>query len=669
MAIERFTKQQLNAYLESIKDQYDGVRLVNPYECRIFSIARDGGVKIGPYCYSVWNIADRCKNCISLESVESGAELDKDEVKDGTIYHIHAKPAEILDPDGSSYTCVIEMITIEPKADASKHVQQDRRVTREKFADSLTYVIQNMHSGIACFNLSGQCIYANAEVFRMFECEDDLDKIQNVLEQWLQPQGAEDTWKQKFNASSGTREYVVQKYPLQDALNKQIGYYYFFFDRTDEGKQFDVERFRATHDEMTQVYNRFGFYGAVRDMLEQDPDGSYLMLASNIRDFRLFNELFGVQKGNEILIKIAELIRASIQDKEHAIAGRLQGDRFALLIREDEFNPDRLFNGMNAISSEFANDSFSVRNHTGIYRIKDRTTPVAIMCDRASIATKAIQNKGENAWAWYDNEMMEHALHDLSVINEFHDALKEGQFQIYLQPQISCDEKLVGAEALCRWIHPEKGIIMPGDFIRILEDYGQIHQLDYRVWELAVQLLKKWEDTPLSSLFLTVNISVKDFFYLDLYETFTSLVGKYGVPPRKLKLEITESVFMSDATKTIELIERLQSFGFEVEIDDFGSGYSSLNLLKDLSADVLKIDMGFLRETENKSRSRTILNAVISMSKGLGMPVVSEGVETKAQVEYLRNIGCDIFQGYFYSKPIPISEFEQKYFPGVTFQE
>ena len=153
--------------------------------------------------------------------------------------------------------------------------------------------------------------------------------------------------------------------------------------------------------------------------------------------------------------------------------------------------------------------------------------------------------------------------------------------------------------------------------------------------------------------------------YLNLYETFTGLVERYGVPPQKLKLEITESVFMNDSRKTIRLIERLQAYGFEVEIDDFGSGYSSLNLLKNVNADVLKIDMGFLRETQDRSRSRMILNFVISMSKELGMPVVSEGVETQSQVDYLRSIGCDIFQGYYYSRPLPVQEFEEKYFPGT----
>ncbi|MBQ9327211.1 MAG: EAL domain-containing protein [Solobacterium sp.] len=668
--MERYNAEQLEAYLERMKEQYDGVRLVNPHECRIFSLRRNGGISYGPYCYSVWNISNRCTNCISLDALETATELEKDEEKDGVIYHILAKPIELELPDGEPYVCVVELITITSKPEVTQSAMEDRRVSREKFADSLTYVIQNMHSGIACFNLSNQCIYANAEVFRMFECKDDLDALQNILDEWIDLDARTlESWSQPFISRAEVRTYEIQRYPLEDALNKVIGYYYFFFDRSEDGKRFDVEHFRATHDELTQVYNRYGFYSEVRSLLEADKEHDYVLLVSNIRDFKLFNELFGVQRGNELLLKIAETIQLYCAEKSHYLVGRIQGDRFALCLKEDEFNPEHLLSGMNTVTNLFANESFSVRNHTGIYRITDRVTPVAIMCDRATIATKSIQGVGENAYAYYSAEMMEHTLHDLSVINEFHDALHAGQFQMYLQPQITCDEKLVGAEALCRWIHPTKGVIPPAEFIPVLEDYGQIYHLDLHMWELAVKLLKKWEDTPLGGLFLTVNISVKDFYYLDLYETFTKLVGSYGVPPSKLKLEITESVFMSDAQKTIRLINRLQAFGFEVEIDDFGSGYSSLNLLKDLNANVLKIDMGFLRETENKSRSRTILNAVIAMSKGLGMPVVSEGVETRSQVDYLREIGCDIFQGFFYSRPIPVREFEEKYFPGILTEE
>ncbi|MDE5589599.1 MAG: EAL domain-containing protein, partial [Acetatifactor sp.] len=161
---------------------------------------------------------------------------------------------------------------------------------------------------------------------------------------------------------------------------------------------------------------------------------------------------------------------------------------------------------------------------------------------------------------------------------------------------------------------------------------------------------------------ISVNISPKDFYFADIYKVFTGLVEKYEISPRNLRLEITESAIMSDFEKQLVLIQRLQEYGFLVEMDDFGSGYSSLNMLKDMPVNTLKVDMGFLRQTDHQERSRTILKMIISLSKQLGMEVITEGVETKEQVDFLTDIGCDVFQGYYFAKPMPVSEFEKKYF-------
>ena len=667
MALERYNAERLSAYLDELKKQYDSVRLVNPSECRIFSVRSDGAVNYGPYCYGVWNISNRCTNCISLQALETEAELDKDETRDGSIYHIHSRPIEIELGDGSFHPCVVEMITVEPAETKNDDSRSYGKVSRERFADTLTYVIQNIHSGIACFNLSGQCIYANAEVFRMFDCRDDLDTLQNVIERWLRPADPNASlWTQSFHNGKYRRTFEVQRFPLKDHLNKTIGSYCFFFDRSDDANKFKTEHYRATHDELTQVLNRYGFYSEARSTLEDNPENSYLLLVSVIKDFHMYNELFGEKKGNELLVKTAGMLKDYISTADSPLLGRLQDDRFALLIKEEDFDEDQMTEGFNAVTERFSGESFPVLCHTGIYRIDERTVPVAVMCERAAAALDAIADTGRNAFSRYSRDMMEHALHELSVFSEFHEALKNGQFQIFLQPQISCDEVLLGAEALCRWIHPLHGIITPKEFIPVLEDSGEIHHLDKYIWEEAVKLLKRWENTTFEHLFLSVNISAKDFYCLDLYKTFTSLVEQYGIPPKKLKLEITEAVFLSDSRRTSDLIRRLQDYGFEVEIDNFGSGCSSLNLLKDLNADVLKIDMSLLHETENRDRSKTILSSVIAMSKDLGMPVVLEGVETSQQIDFLKKIGCDIFQGYYFSRPIPVSEFEEKYMPAVS---
>lgn len=241
------------------------------------------------------------------------------------------------------------------------------------------------------------------------------------------------------------------------------------------------------------------------------------------------------------------------------------------------------------------------------------------------------------------------------------DAIREKQFKVYLQPQITAAGEVLGAEALVRWQHPERGMIPPGEFIEVFEKNGMIVRVDQYMWEEACRQLKKWRDRGWKDLYISVNISPRDFLLTDIYECVTSLIRKYNVPPYLLKLEITETSMMENFEEKLKLIEKLQRAGFTVEMDDFGSGYSSLNMLKNIDVDVLKVDMAFLGQTDDEERGRTILKSVVRMSKELGTTVLIEGVETKEQLEFLKKCECNIFQGYYFAKPMPIAEFEEMY--------
>ena len=204
-------------------------------------------------------------------------------------------------------------------------------------------------------------------------------------------------------------------------------------------------------------------------------------------------------------------------------------------------------------------------------------------------------------------------------------------------------------------------MIPPYKFITVFEQTGLIGRLDSYMWEQACIKLQEWQRRGFTDQYLSVNISQKDFYLLDVYQIVTSLVEKYQIEPRQLHLEITETAIMNNPQEQLPLIGKLREYGFRVEIDDFGSGYSSLNTLKDMKVDVLKIDMGFLRKTEHQDRSRIILKMVVSLAKSLEMEVITEGVETQEQVDFLKEYGCDIFQGYHFAKPMPVVEFEQKF--------
>lgn len=418
------------------------------------------------------------------------------------------------------------------------------------------------------------------------------------------------------------------------------------------------ERDRFAYDQLTGAYLREHFIQKVESVLKKNADKEYVLFLTNIVGLKYFNEIFSEEKGNEVLKTQAAMLQ---QDLKTCICfGRVAGDEFAVFLEADKFDEKHLIESNTILQERFSNDLYKMQIHTGIYHISKEDS-VGIMLDKAEMAVLSIQGQYETICAYYTDNMLKKSLKERRVLSEFEQALAEGQFCFYLQPQISIEGFCLGAEALVRWIHPVNGLVLPNDFIPILEKTCLIWKLDLFIWEEAVKKLKEWHDIRNTNTSISVNISPQDFVYLDIYQVFVSLVEKYDVSPKRLKLEITETAFFDDPKKQLEVIGRLQAYGFEIEIDDFGSGFSSLNLLKDIKANVIKIDMMFLDKTENMQRSWEILNSVIELAGKIGMETISEGVETKEQMTQLRQLGCNMYQGYYFSKPIPVEEFESKY--------
>lgn len=418
--------------------------------------------------------------------------------------------------------------------------------------------------------------------------------------------------------------------------------------------------YSLTHDALTGLFARDGFYGEVRRILDENPDEQYLMVRTNIRDFKLVNELFGHEKGDAILVSIADVLKSGkiLSD----VTGRVHGDHFAFLIREENYSEKTLRACFRMLSDKVASTEYSLEFHVGVFRITDPKMEVSIMCDRANMAINASRDESSALITYYSDDLMEKILFEKEVISDFDHALQQRQFRIFLQPLVTADGKLIGAEALSRWIRGRDNAMQyPKDFIHVLESRGLIYRLDLFVWEEAARILRSWKGTPMEDISISVNISPRDSFYIDIERTFDDLVELYDISREKLHLEITETALMSNPEKYFELTTNLKRKGYVVAIDDFGSGYSSLNMLKDVDCDVLKIDMEFLRETENKLRSKIILESVIDMSKKLGMKVICEGVEASSQISFLTEMGCDMFQGYYFSEPIPVDAFVEKY--------
>lgn len=529
---------------------------------------------------------------------------------------------------------------------------------------TLSLVVQEMGDAVLVFDVDGNCIHANNSARELFEIAgSDVEKLDKGFSGWchlMDPKERRD-YEQIMTATWGGKVYhvKVEFRRLMDKRNRYMGCFFIFQDRTEEEARMQKEHYRATHDALTGLYNKEYFYERVRECLEKNKEEEYYMVCSDIKEFKLINDVFGTRTGDNILIEIAN----ALKDKslEGDIYCRLESDKFGLFMKKSRFMEQMFIHYAQEAIRIDSDVSYPVHIYVGVYGITDQSIPVSVMCDRAFMALNSIKEDYRRKIAYYDETLRERGLLEQKLTGELEEALETGQFQIYLQPQMMAEGRIYGAEALVRWLHPRKGIIPPVEFIGIFEKNGLITKLDQYIWERACMQLKKWKDEGKNGMSLSVNISPKDFYYTDLYHIFTELVEKYDIDPGCLNLEITESAVMMDLEKQLDLIERLQSYGFVVEMDDFGSGYSSLNMLKDIRVDVLKIDMAFLGRTKDEERSRKILQMVVALSKQLEVGVIIEGVETEEQVDYLSQIGCDVFQGYFFAKPMQVSEFEKRY--------
>ena len=414
------------------------------------------------------------------------------------------------------------------------------------------------------------------------------------------------------------------------------------------------------HDELTGLYNLEHMAEKIKE-LRNDKAERYLIY-TDIPDLGLINEMFGREKGNLILKEIADIIRASVY--KGSFYCRTNGVHFVILTEKSAFREEMLESIRESAEHIMDGTNYKLRVHFGIYETTGLSDSLEAMCGRAAIAVNSIKNSTQEYIAFYDRSMMQEAIRNKRTIDEFEAAMKNGEFHMFLQPQFSADTgRLTGAEALVRRIKSDGSVVPPNDFIPIYERAGIICRLDKYIWEKAAAKLSEWKGKNIDG-HISVNISPRDFYYINVYDGFTELISRYDIPADRLNIEITETALMTDVPDLEKELEMLRDAGFTVEIDDFGSGYSSLNALKDIKVDVLKIDMGFLSKSSNAERGRIILDCVIQMAKKLNMHVITEGVEKIEQVKFLTDMGCDCFQGYYFSKPISIDEYEKKYLDG-----
>ena len=432
----------------------------------------------------------------------------------------------------------------------------------------------------------------------------------------------------------------------------------------------DELKYRAEYDVLTGILNKSKFFYNTRNMLNIFGTEDFAFIRIDIEKFQLINSFFGMDEGDNLLKYMADYLQNVEKEYRYITYGRIEADIFAVCFSYK--NEKEITDFVKKFTNQMEKYplDFDITPFFGVYLVKNRDLSINEMYDKANLASKNCKGNYIQNYFFYTKEMSEEIIKEQHIINNMKNALKNEEFVLYLQPKYELQRNsIAGAEVLVRWITADGRMISPGEFIPVFERNGFILKLDQYVWEKTCQLLAGWRDEGRKIFPVSVNISRVSLYNPKIVDVICGLTEKYNIPPEWLQLELTESAYTGNPKAIKEMMEQLQKKGFSILMDDFGSGYSSLNVLKDIAVDVLKIDMKFLDGSGDDGRSENILASVVRMAKWLNMPVVAEGAERKEQVSFLHSIGCEYVQGFYFARPMPVKEYEKLLYEQPYFED
>lgn len=449
----------------------------------------------------------------------------------------------------------------------------------------------------------------------------------------------------------GAADFITKPFDMHEVIKARVGR----IIELSEGRQLISA---AENDHLTNLYSRNFFFEYADRIHNYHPEWKMDAIVMNIDQFHILNALNGREFGDNILRILGNEIRGFLAETE-GIASRFEADRFDIFCQPQEDYQALLDRFQNKIN-EYSN-KVRIQLRMGVMPWKEGVEPV-VMFDRARAACSMVRGSFLSHLMIYDEEMRKKEILDQRLMNDLRQAVEEKHLLVYYQPKydIQVDPpRLSSAEALIRWRHPEMGMISPGEFIPLFEGSGQINIVDNYVWAEAARQIAVWRKKYGITIPVSVNLSRVDMFDLALEDTLENLVRENNIEHKFLKLEVTESAYSENGDQIIEMIKNLRDMGFDIEMDDFGSGYSSLNMLSTMPIDILKMDMKFVRNIEHSEKDLKLVKLVLDIAKYLNLRVVAEGVENENQLNILKESKCDLVQGFYFSKPVPPEEFEK----------
>ena len=416
-------------------------------------------------------------------------------------------------------------------------------------------------------------------------------------------------------------------------------------------KEYELLQKKIRLDEVTGLYNRSYFYKLAKELID-NTDEEICIIAMDITNFKIVNELYGMNVGDKLLKEVAQHVQ-KLSDEHEMIPARFMADHYYMCMPKKAFDQIEFPKSFHTFLEDM-----DIKVVYGVFIVDDHDVPINVMCDRAFLAVHDKQYRYAEYIHFYNESEHKQILKENEIVNDMEKALAENEFYIVVQPKYnSATETIVGGESLVRWQHPDKGIISPGVFIPVFEKNGFIIELDYFVWEETCKLIAKMKLEGVSTVPISINVSRAHFYGSELINKLKELLERYQLTSDDIELEITESICGEDSEAIYDKIEELQDYGFRIAMDDFGSGYSSLNMLKEMPLDIIKMDLKFL--DGNQEKGQKIVKALIDMAHTLDLSVVVEGVEILSQVEFLRQFKDCSLQGYYYSRPVVVEAFEE----------
>lgn len=528
----------------------------------------------------------------------------------------------------------------------------------------LAGIASDMPEALFFFDKSGKCIWTNDPGRNLIGVsKDDYDSVKDNLTFLFGDIDFNSSgWFKRVTLGTGDEEqytYLAMR-SVVDEKGNVTGSYLSVRDITEDQRELKREMYNSTHDAITGLYTKEYLFELIDKRLHSDKTADYMIGYMEIANLKLINDVFGKKFAELTMKKAAELIQEGAGGK--SLYGQLSDESFGILIDKADFSQKPVKEKLTTFTVSDNNLEHHVLIHYGIYDINpEDEIDVSLFFDSARLATTMIKDSYKEVVVYYDEKLRNEIIHNQLISNQLKNAISERQIRPYLQPIVDSRGMLAGAEALVRWIHPDEGFMNPGEFIPLFERNGLIADVDRYMWRCACEILADWKSRNISA-FISVNISPKDFYFMDVTSELKGLVEEFGIDPVKLRVEITETAMMNGAVDINKIVNELREYGFIVEMDDFGSGFSSLNLLKDMNFDVIKIDMQFLKDSERNIKAGMIIKNIINMSEDLGMDTLTEGVETAKQFEKLFSMGCKLYQGYYFSKPVPLEDFEKQWF-------